>query len=141
MILFAPLAHAPAQPGVIASEHQAAALDTYHYAGAWSPPLPDDVTGEAGEQVEIKPSVQRPLERLEWSNPKVTRRFIKLEQKVLAEKASDEELLSYEQMRRDRNAVIFADKYVRDYAEVQRLRKLAQRLAEIQQYLAPMAVE
>lgn len=138
MLLVAPLGHAAVQRAVVASEHQAAAPGTYHYTESWSPPLPEDIIGEAGERIEIKPSVQAPLEEWDWNDEGVVCRFIKLEQKVLAEKASEEEVHAYKQMRRHRTSVLFADKYIRDYAEVQRLQKLSQRLAEIQQYLTPI---
>ena len=138
MLLIAPIGHAAVQHSVVASEHQAAAPGTYHYTESWSPSPPEDSIGEAGERVEIKPSVQPALEEWDWNDEGVVRRFIKLEQKVLAEKASKEEQDVYNQMRRHRTSVLFADKYIRDYAEVQRLQKLSQRLAEIQEYLTPI---
>jgi hypothetical protein len=76
-------------------------------------------------------------QEFDWSNPKVEREFIRLEQKKLAKQANPEEVKRYQCMKCDRNANIFADRNVRDYAEVQRLKKLAEKLAEIQKYMRP----
>lgn len=79
-------------------------------------------------------------EEFDWMTTKTRREFIRLEQKVLANRANPEEANRYEAMKSDRNSKIFADRQFRDYAEVQRLRKLSQKLAEVQQYLRPIAV-
>jgi hypothetical protein len=121
----------------VAAEH-AMTSRIYESAAAGSPPEEFSVEGFEGEQAELKAPAQDLLEEFDWNNPKVNREFIKLEQKVLARKASIEEKRRYQTMRRDRNSQIFAERYVRDYAEVQRLKKLSEKLAEIQQYLRPL---
>ena len=67
----------------------------------------------------------------DWSKAKVMREYVQLEQKVLAEKATAEEAQRYRSMKRDRTSRIFADRIVRDYVDVQILRKLSEKLAEI----------
>ena len=79
-------------------------------------------------------------EQFDWDSPKLNREFIRLEQMVLAKKADGEERARYQAMKHHRNSVIFADRYMRDYAEVQRLKKLSEKLAEVQQYLRPIKI-
>ena len=81
------------------------------------------------------------LETFDWNSAKVRREYIKLEQKVMAGRATSEESGRYQAMKRDRNQVVFAERYLRDYAEVQRLRKLSEKLAEIQQFLCPNGLQ
>lgn len=77
-------------------------------------------------------------EEFDWRQVKVLRQYIRLEQKVLADKADAEEIQRYKVMKADRNSEIFADRYVTDYAEIQRLKILTEKLADIQQYLRPI---
>lgn len=93
--------------------------------------------GFQGELTVTESPAQEVTEDFEWGNPKTVRDFIKLEQKKLAKKATPEEVKRYLSMKRDRNATIFADRNVRDYAEVQRLKKLSEKLEEIQKYMRP----
>jgi hypothetical protein len=95
------------------------------------------IEGFQGELTATESPVQDVTENFEWGNPKTEREFIKLEQKKLAKKATPEEVKRYLSMKRDRNANIFADRNVRDYAEVQRLKKLSEKLEEIQKYMRP----
>jgi hypothetical protein len=43
-------------------------------------------------------------------------------------------------MKQDRNSLIFADRYITDYAEIQRLQILSIKIAEIQKYLRPIRI-
>ena len=93
-----------------------------------------------GEKAEIQPRSIELVEEFDWSNPKLKREFIQLEQKVLAKKASHEEFDRYSSMKSDRNGLIFSDRYVADYAEIQRLKILSEKIAEIQKFLRPISL-
>lgn len=123
----------------VAAEH-AATSNMYWTAIASGPPVEISLEGFVGEQTEIRPAVQDVLEEVDWNAPKVMREYVKLEQKVLANQASSEEFRRYQSMKRDRNSWVFADRYLRDYAEVQRLKKLSEKLTEIQRYLRPIEI-
>lgn len=93
---------------------------------------------ESSSFVESKPQVMDVPEDFDWHSKKVTREFVELEQKTLAGKASREEAKRYEAMRLNRNKAVFADRYIQDYAEIQRLKTLSQKLQELQKYLRPI---
>ena len=98
-----------------------------------------------GEDAGAESAGFQPFERLvkeefDWSQPGLIREFIRLEQKVLAKKATFDEQRRYDTLRGSRNAELFADRSLRDYAEVQRLKKLSEKLSEIQRYLRPITV-
>lgn len=112
----------------------------YRSVAAASPPLEISMKGCPGEQAEIRPPTRDALEEFDWSSASVMREYVRLEQKVLAKQASAEDKKRYQSMRRDRNGRVFAERYVRDYAEVQRLKRLSEKLAEIQQYLRPIEI-
>ena len=139
MIYYATPGHAALSPVAVAAEHQAA---THYLTESTSLPPIDStsgrVEGSEGEQAEIIPQVRDLVEEFNWDNKKVRQEFVQLEQKVLAKKANAEEMRRYKSMKRDRNSHIFADRYVRDYAEEQRLHNLSRKLAEIEQYLRPI---
>ena len=113
---------------------------TFQAQAADGPPVESDWVEGKGDSVELKPRLQEVVEDFDWRDPQMQRRFIRLEQKVLAKKASQDEVQDYQNMKRDRNGSIFADRQVRDYAEVQRLRKLGEKLAEVQKYLRPLEI-
>ncbi len=96
------------------------------------------VEDQEGDAAQLTPQVREVHEELDWKDPKTRREYVRLEQKVLARKASPDEQHRYQVMRRDHNSHVFADRALRDYAEVQRLKKLSQKLAEVQQYLRPI---
>jgi hypothetical protein len=104
------------------------------------PPAKFNLEGDMGESFEIQPPPNEVLELIDWNNPKNYKEYVRLEQKVLAKKADLEDRRRYEQLKRDRNSGVFADRYFRDYAEVQRLKALSEKLAEIQQYLKPIEI-
>ena len=90
------------------------------------------------EHAEAQPSLVEMVEESDWSDPKVRRKFIGLEQKVLADKASEDEVTHYRFMKSEWNAIIFADRYVSDYAEIQRIKVLSEKIADLQKYLRPI---
>jgi len=139
MILYATPGNSAPVP--VAHAAESAVTSGVYTAAVGGPPDEDfSIEGLDGEQAKIEPP---PLDRVEdfnWSDPKTNREYIVLEQKVLAKKDNPEEAERYHYMKRDRNSFIFSDRYVRDYAEVQRLKKLAERLAEIQRFLKPFSL-
>ena len=138
MIFYATPGQAAALPvAALVAEH-ATTSRIYRAAAAAGPPAEISLEGYAGEQADIKPPVQDVLEEFDWASAKVMREYVRLEQKVLAKQATPDELSHYRSMKRDRNGRVFAERYVRDYAEVQRLKKLSEKLAEIQHYLRPI---
>ena len=126
-------------PVTIAIVERAATSRVYEVAAEGKPPGETALKGDSGDNAEIKSEPSEPLQNFDWANPKTKRQFIELQQKALAKKASTEELRLYHSMRQDRAGDIFAERYVRDYAEVQRLKTLSQKLADIQQYIRPIS--
>ena len=88
--------------------------------------------------VESKPAVMDLPEEFDWTSKKVSQEFVKLEQKTLAGVAAPEEEGRYNAMRLNRNKIVFADRYIQDYAEVQRLKILSEKLMDLQTYLRPI---
>lgn len=126
---------------LVAAQH-AATSRTFESGVSGTAPLETLTVAEEheGDAVQFQPQDREVTEAFDWRNPKTQREFIHLEQKVLARKAKADEERRYQAMRRDRNSEIFADRSLRDYAEVQRLKKLSEKLAEIQQYLRPFEI-
>jgi len=139
MIVYAP-AGTTSAPSVSMSGNEQASVAPYAYfasAGGSTPPEVF-VQGIEGVAADIQPAAEPMLESFNWQDKKLNREFTRLQQRVLARKASNDERERYEAMKRDRNGKIFADRYLHDYAEVERLKKLSQKLAEVQQYLRPI---
>jgi hypothetical protein len=103
--------------------------------GVFSGPNPD-----LASFVESKPVVMDLPEEFDWTSKRVSREFVELEQKTLAGVATSEENKRYRAMRLNRNKIVFADRYVQDYAEVQRLKILSEKLLDLQKYLRPIRV-
>ena len=121
-----------------AGEHQSATA-TYEAIPAGSQPDPDFFwTSSDGNQSGIESAPMPVTEEFDWSVKKTSREFICLEQKTLAKKASKEEVQRYRLMKQDRDSVIFSERYISDYAEIQRLKILSEKIAEIQKYLRPI---
>jgi hypothetical protein len=140
MILFStPGEVAIVLPTQVAVEYSSAAM-VYQSVPGTSPPIGTNLEGFEGELAQIQPHVEDVSENFDWSKPKTYREFVRLEQKVLARKVNSDERNRYELMKKDRNSIVFADRCVRDYAEVQRLKKLSEKLTEIQQYLRPIEI-
>ena len=140
MIFQAPPASSAAPPiAVVLEERAASSLNFHASAGVEPPPPPEQfVSPVDGDTLQMQAGPAPVLEDFDWSRPRLNREFIRLEQKALARKASLEEVARYQAMLRHRNSRIFAERYFNDYAEIRRLRKLSEKLAEIQQYLRPI---
>ena len=91
-----------------------------------------------GEKMELDHYPIEMNEDFNWSDPKLNRHFIELEQRVLANKAAKDDMTRYQAMKNDRDSVIFSDRYISDYAEIQRLKILSEKIAEIQKFLRPI---
>jgi hypothetical protein len=125
---------------VVAVE-QAATTPVYRSGAAAVGPAGTVIAQEQeSDAAHVKTEVREVHEDFDWKSPKGSREFIRLEQKVLAGKAGADEQHRYQVMRRDRNSQVFSDRALHDYAEVQRLKKLSQKLAEVQQYLRPINI-
>lgn len=141
MIIYAPQAPAAAAPVATASAHHAVSGRTFQStATGGNPPTDSLLMVVVGDSLELQTEKQAVLEQFNWSSEKLNREFIRLEQKALARKATQDELERYGAMKQDRNSGIFADRYLRDYAEIQRLRKLSEKLAEVERYLRPRSI-
>ena len=75
--------------------------------------------------------------RFDWTE-ELNSEFIDLEQRCLAGKVTKAEKEQYQAMRRSRSEIIFADRYLHDYAEAKRIAMLTQKLRELQAYLKPI---
>lgn len=142
MIFQAPPASSAAPPLAVVLEERAASSLNFHASaspGVEPPPPPEQfVSPVDGDTLQMQAGPAPVLEDFDWSRPQLNREFIRLEQKTLARKSSPEEAARYQSMLRHRNSRIFAERYFNDYAEIRRLRKLSEKLAEIQQYLRPI---
>ena len=139
MIVYVQQGPSTAAPVATASAEHSVTSRTFQGAASGDAPPTDPlvVIGD-GSSLDLQPEKQPVREEFNWRNERLNREFIRLEQKVLARKATQDEFERYEAMKQDRNSQIFADRYLRDYAEIQRLRKLSEKLAELQQYLHPV---
>ncbi len=79
-------------------------------------------------------------EVFDWTSKRVFREYVQLEQLVAAGKATQEEESRYRKMKASRNAQIFAARVVRDYGEIQRLRVLSAKLAELNTLIRPFQI-
>jgi hypothetical protein len=105
-----------------------------------NPPPRDFGVNFKAERSEFQPVKVPAIEQFDWQNPTTNRDYIRLEQKVLAGKSTADEASRYQAMKRDRNSVIFADRYITDYAEIQRVEILSIKIAELQKYLRPIKI-
>lgn len=138
MIFYAPQPHSAVMPVATAFAEHAISSRTFEAKSAGGMPLVERlIVADAGNSLELH-NEQDTREEFDWSNARTQREFIRLEQKVLARKGAPDDQQRYNAMKRDRNSRIFADRYLHDYAEIQRIRKLSEKLAEIQQYLRPV---
>lgn len=79
-------------------------------------------------------------ENFDWTNDSVQRRFASLERKVGRSAATKEETSLYSSMLISRRRSVFADCYMREYAEIERLRAVRKKLRELQELLQPVAL-
>jgi hypothetical protein len=140
MILFATPQATPPQITVRVPVEQGSSHDVFQVDDSGDSASAFGLTAPAGDVMAGQAKAQEVPEEFDWQRPKVLRQYVRLEQKVLAGMADDEELRVYSSMKTDRNSKIFADRYVSDYAEIQRLKALAEKLTEIQKYLRPIRI-
>lgn len=138
MIVFAPPPQSAAPPVARPVAEHSISSRSFHCAVLGAMPASDLLIGDAGDSVQLQPNRTDVREDFDWNDAKTQREFIRLEQRVLARQGTAEEQARYATMKRDRDSRIFADRYLQDYAEIQRLRKLSEKLAEVQQYLRPV---
>jgi 5-carboxymethyl-2-hydroxymuconate isomerase len=105
-----------------------------------SPPPARFETNLIGEKSEFQQIKVPAIEQFNWQDSETNRDYIHLEQKVLAGKSTVEEASRYKIMKQDRNGIVFADRYVTDYAEIQRIQTLSIKIAELQKYLRPIKI-
>jgi hypothetical protein len=140
MIFFATPAQGAGTPIAAVFEHSISSRTFQTAAAAGTPPIEPFAVGDVANSAELQPDRQDVHEEFDWSSTKIQREFIRLEQKVIARKGTADEQRRYLAMKRGRNSRIFADRYVRDYAEIQRIRRLSKKLAEIQRDLRPISI-
>lgn len=80
----------------------------------------------------------RPRVTFDWTDAKTSKKFARLEAKLLADKADEEEQSLYRQMRASRRLNSDGRLYLLRYDETERMKTLSKKLAEIHRLLAPM---
>ena len=137
MLLLANMPGNTVAPAAIVASAHAAMPGTFQAESAASPPISlggglpvPETAGLLAQTGEIR-------ESFDWSKRKTVTEFNRLEQAVLADADDEVGRHRYAQMKRDRHATVFADRFARDYAEVRRLQLLSVKLAEVQRFLRP----
>ena len=123
-----------AEDGESVGIYQAAAIPGEAQAFAFRTEFAECNMAPAAKSIEL-------VEDFDWRKPKLNRDFIALEQKFLAEKASTDESKRYFAMKSDRDSAIFSKRYLEDYGEIERLKILSTKIAELQKYLRPIRME
>jgi hypothetical protein len=95
--------------------------------------LPDD--GSSAPNVFNRPRVV-----FNWTDPKTSKKFARLEAKLLAQKADNDEKQTYQQMHASRRLNFDARIYLQRYGETERMKMLSQKLKEIQHFLKPITM-
>ena len=140
MIYNAPAGSSFAPAVSVNAEREATPAIYVSAAGSEIPPPTDFGVNFVVEKLESQPMSVPAIEQFHWELPETNRDYIRLEQKVLSGKSTPEETSRYKTMKRDRNSVIFADRYITDYAEIQRIQILSIKIAELQKYLRPINI-
>ena len=109
-------------------------------AGSDNPPPTNFGVNFVVEKLESQSMTVPAVEQFHWELTETKRDYIRLEQKFLSGKSTAEETARYKTMKQERNSVIFADRYISDYAEIQRLQILSIKIAELQKYLRPIKI-
>jgi len=118
--------------GAVAALHQTS-------TPAAEPPLPGVYFGAHHFEIYTPQPRQVPATlNFNWHDPKVRKEYARIEEKALAGVANDDERRYYQQMKKNRNPKIFADRYLQDYVESRRLEQLSKKLSELQQFLRPL---
>ena len=123
------------------SEHHTATAGIYSAALAPSGHPPVELYVAPADLIMYEPQAHSAPRRQEfdWSDARTRHEFIHLEQKVLAKIADNDETALYSAMKQQRNATVFADRIFHDYEEMRRLNNLSKKIAELQQFLRPLA--
>lgn len=140
MIYIAPAGSSVASAVGTVAEHEATPAVYVAAPASDNPPPSDFGANFVAEKMDCQPINVPILEEFDWSRPETNREYIRLEQKVLAGKSTQEEASRYKAMKRERNGIIFADRYVNDYAEIQRIQILSTKIAELQKFLRPINI-
>jgi hypothetical protein len=106
--------------------------------GSGTPPLEINLAEIDNISFQPEPHPQPLIEEFDWNDKKTNREFVRLEQKVLAKVAESDDVCRYQKMRQHRNSKAFAERELRDYQEIRRLKQLSQKLSELQQYVRPI---
>lgn len=130
---FAPVAGTPA-------ERESTPTFSVSVPASANPPQENFGATISGDRSELKTVTVQSVEQFDWDKNETKRDYIRLEQKVLANQSTTVEVARYKIMKRDRNGIIFADRYLADYAEIQRVQILARKIAELQEYLRPIKI-
>jgi hypothetical protein len=140
MILFGTAGLASPSMTVEEMVHHAAIAGIYRPAAPGLETPPVEVRLAAAETVsfDLRPRPENLIEEFDWSDKRISRGFVRLEQKVLAKVAEPDEVSRYQIMKRHRNSKAFAERQIRDYEEIRRLKKLSKKLLELQQYMQPI---
>lgn len=85
------------------------------------------VTGASTEPMTIRKSGG-----FDWSDRAVKARFVRLEQAVLLNIADDESRILYEDMKRERQEIIFGETAWEDYLEERRLQRITRLLDQLE---------
>src|SRR6266567_3251017 len=117
MIYFVTPGSAMASVVARVAAEQGGSSGLYRSVAAESPPIEIRLAAEGGGEVQYRPSLRDVPEEFDWSIPKTRKTYLRLEQKVLAKRATTKEASQYRSMKKDRNSHIFADRSLRDYAE------------------------
>lgn len=140
MIYTAPAGSSFAPAIGFAAEREATPAIYVSAAGSDNPPPTDFGANFVVEKSEFQPINVPVVEQFNWEHSETNRDYISLEQKVLSGKSTAEEKSRYKAMKQNRNSIIFADRYITDYAEIQRLQILSIKIAELQKYLRPIKI-
>jgi len=84
--------------------------------------------------------IQAPIQ-YDWQDARIHNRFARLEAKVLAGRSNAKEEQQYKEMRKSRMELLRGINYLENYAETERLKKLAVKLREIQILMQPVRRE
>ena len=126
-----------------AKAHHAGIVGIYCEASPSSgtSPIEAQITDHDVDVFQPKTHAEALIEKFDWSKQITSRQFARLEQKVLAKVAEAHEIKRYNDMKQDRNSQIYADRQLRDYEEVRRLKQLSKKISEIQRFLRPIKMQ
>src|SRR2546422_11451769 len=98
-LLPSPSATATAPPVAIVTTDRRTTSRIYESGPQPGPPLIVNLEPLDGHRVEIKPSVEGLVEEFDWTQKKVISQYVKLEQRILAKLATEDERELYHSMK------------------------------------------